>query len=104
MSLSKAEREKLASRLRDANTFTLTNRNIKNFNFISNTTPEEMLETYPELQEEFKDVTFPIDENVTIIRCNNMKINNSTYYGRCYDADGNVIFFLKGKYGAQNFF
>lgn len=104
MSLSKAEREKLASRLRDANTFTLTNRNIKNFNFISNTTPEEMLEAYPELKEEFKDITFPIDENVTIVRCNNMKINNSTYYGRCYDANGNVIFFLKGKYGAQNFF
>ena len=61
MQLSKEQRKKLASRLKDANSFAITKKDLKNLNFISNTTPDELLEAFPELQEEYTGVTFPLD-------------------------------------------
>lgn len=104
MKLSKREREDLAQRLRSAKSTKLTDREAKKFNFISNTTPEELLEAYPDLKENFSDLVFSPEDNYILVRNNSMKINGNEYYGKYYDAKGNTVFFIKGKYGALHFF
>ena len=100
LSLSKAEREDLAQKLRSAQSVKLTEKEAKKFNFISNTTPEELLEVFPTLKEEFGDLMFSPEDNYILVRNNSMKINGSDYYGRYYNAEGVPVFFIKGLYGA----
>ena len=104
LNLSKSEREDLAQKLRSAQSVKLTEREAKKFDFISNTTPDELLEVYPALKEEFKDLIFSPEENYILVRNNSMKINGSDYYGKYFNAEGVPVFFIKGLYGAQKFF
>ena len=104
LGLSKAEREDLAQKLRSAQTVKLTDREAKKFDFISNTIPDELLEVYPALKEEFNDLKFSPEEKYILVRNNSMKINGSDYYGKYYNAQGVPVFFIKGLYGAQKFF
>jgi hypothetical protein len=94
----------LAQKLRSAQSVKLTEREAKKFNFISNTTPDELLEVYPALKEEFGDLVFSPEENYILVRNNSMKINGSDYYGKYFNAEGVPVFFIKGLYGAQKFF
>ena len=103
MRLPKKERATLASKLRQAKVQKLTNTDVKNHNFISNTTIDALKNKYPDLNQLFPDLIIKPTDNYTIINCSKMELNGSAYFGRTLDSNGKEIFFINGFYGAQHF-
>lgn len=100
--LPKAERTKLAALLRAARVQALKESDVKKHEFISNTTIGELQDKYPDLKEAFPELE--INENHTIVACNQIQLNGSKYFGRVVSPSGSDIFFIKGFYGAQDLF
>ena len=110
MQLPKQKRERLASRLRDAKARTLTEKDVTNivdgkaYNFVSNTTTQELLKRYPELQETYKDLEVDPEDNFTLIQARLFKINGTKYFGKIIRPDGDSIFIINNLAGAKQFF
>ena len=104
LQLPKSDRTRLAAQLRAAKVQAITNEDIKNHHFISNITLDGLKEKYPDLKQAFPETLVSIEDNPTLIFCNKMKINGSSYYGRTIDSEGNEIFFINGYYGALHLF
>ena len=100
--LPKAERTKLAALLRAARVQALKESDVKKHEFISNTTIGELQDKYPDLKEAFPELE--INENHTIVACNQIQLNGSKYFGRVVSPSGSDIFFINGFYGAQDLF
>lgn len=100
--LPKAERTKLAALLRVARVQALKESDVKKHEFISNTTIGELQNKYPDLKEAFPELD--INENHTIVACNQIQLNGSKYFGRVISPSGQDIFFVNGFYGAQDLF
>lgn len=100
--LPKAERTKLAALLRVARVQALKESDVKKHEFISNTTLGQLQDKYPDLKEAFPDLE--INENHTIVACNQIQLNGSKYFGRVISPSGSDIFFVNGFYGAQDLF
>ena len=102
MNLDKQTRTTLADYLRSAKVQQVSEKDIKEHHFISNTTIDGLKEAYPDLAIAFPNLTST--ENCTIIKNNRMTINGCNYFGRCMDAGGNPIFFISNIYGAEKLF
>lgn len=100
--LPKAERTKLAALFRVARVQALKESDVKKHEFISNTTIGELQNKYPDLKEAFPELD--INENHTIVACNQIQLNGSKYFGRVISPGGSDIFFINGFYGAQDLF
>lgn len=100
--LPKAERTKLAALFRVARVQALKESDVKKHEFISNTTIGELQNKYPDLKEAFPELD--INENHTIVACNQIQLNGSKYFGRIISPSGSDIFFINGFYGAQDLF
>lgn len=100
--LPKAERTKLAALFRAARVQALKESDVKKHEFISNTTLGQLQDKYPDLKEAFPDLE--INENHTIVACNQIQLNGSKYFGRVISPSGSDIFFVNGFYGAQDLF
>lgn len=100
--LPKAERTKLAALFRAAKVQALKESDVKKHEFISNTTLGQLWDKYPDLKEAFPDLE--INENHTIVACNQIQLNGSKYFGRVISPSGSDIFFVNGFYGAQDLF
>ena len=104
MRLPKNERTLLAAKLRQAKIQKLTNTDVKNHIFISNTTIDALKLKYPDLNDLFPNLVIKPTDNYIIINCAQMELNGSSYFGRTINSDGKEIFFINGFYGAQHFF
>lgn len=100
--LSKAERTKLAALFRAARVRALKESDVEKHEFISNTTLGQLQDKYPDLKEAFPELE--INENHTIVACNQIQLNGSKYFGRVVSPSGSDIFFVNGFYGAQDLF
>lgn len=100
--LPKAERTKLAALFRAARVQALKESDVKKHEFISNTTIGELQDKYPDLKEAFPELE--INENHTIVACNQIQLNGTKYFGRVVSPSGSDIFFVNGFYGAQDLF
>lgn len=100
--LPKAERTKLAALFRAARVQALKESDVKKHEFISNTTIGELQDKYPDLKEAFPELE--INENHTIVACNQIQLNGTKYFGRVISPSGSDIFFVNGFYGAQDLF
>ena len=100
--LPKGERTKLAALFRVARVQPLTVKDVEKHDFISNTSLTQLQDKYPDLKEMFPDVD--INEEHTLVTCNQMQLNGSNYYGRTISPSGSDIFFINGFYGAQHLF
>lgn len=100
--LPKAERTKLAALFRVARVQALKESDVNKHEFISNTTIGELQNKYPDLKEAFPELD--INENHTIVACNQIQLNGSKYFGRIISPSGSDIFFINGFYGAQDLF
>lgn len=100
--LSTTERKKLANLLRQSRAVPVTNKMITNHNFVSNTSLEELGQRYSDIYNAYPDID--TTESMVLISCDKMKLNGSTYYGRCLQADGKPIFFINGQYGVKKLF
>lgn len=100
--LPKAERTKLAALFRAAKVQALKESDVKKHEFISNTTIGQLQDKFPDLKEAFPDLE--INENHTIVACNQIQLNGSKYFGRVISPSGSDIFFVNGFYGAQDLF
>ena len=100
--LPKAERTKLAALFRVARVQALKESDVEKHEFISNTTIGELQDKYPDLKEAFPELD--INENHTIVACNQIQLNGSKYFGRVISPSGSDIFFINGFYGAQDLF
>lgn len=100
--LPKAERTKLAALFRAARVQALKESDVEKHEFISNTTLGQLQDKYPDLKEAFPELE--INENHTIIACNQIQLNGSKYFGRVVSPSGSDIFFVNGFYGAQDLF
>lgn len=95
-------RKKIAEALRTAKVQSLTEDDIKNHIFVSNTTLDGLKEKYPDLKSAFSDLL--TEDTPTIINCNKMQLNGNNYFGRVIDASGREIYFINNFYGAQKLF
>lgn len=100
--LPKAERTKLAALFRAARVQALKESDVKKHEFISNTTIGELQDKYPDLKEAFPELE--VNENHTIVACNQIQLNGTKYFGRVVSPSGSDIFFVNGFYGAQDLF
>ena len=100
--LPKAERTKLAALFRAARVQALKESDVKKHEFISNTTIGELQDKYPDLKEAFPELN--INENHTIVACNQIQLNGTRYFGRVVSPSGSDIFFVNGFYGAKDLF
>ncbi len=100
--LPKAERTKLAALFRAAKVQALKESDVKKHEFISNTTIGQLQDKFPDLKEAFPDLE--INENHTIVACNQIQLNGTKYFGRVVSPSGSDIFFVNGFYGAQDLF
>lgn len=100
--LPKAERTKLAALFRAARVQALKESDVKKHEFISNTTIGELQDKYPDLKEAFPELN--INENHTIVACNQIQLNGTKYFGRVVSPSGSDIFFVNGFYGAKDLF
>ena len=100
--LPKAERTKLAALFRAAKVQALKESDVKKHEFISNTTIGQLQDKFPDLKEAFPDLE--INENHTIVTCNQIQLNGTKYFGRVVSPSGSDIFFVNGFYGAQDLF
>lgn len=100
--LPKAERTKLAALFRAARVQALKESDVKKHEFISNTTIGELQDKYPDLKEAFPELD--INENHTIVACNQIQLNGTKYFGRVVSPSGSDIFFVNGFYGAKDLF
>ena len=100
--LPKTERTKLAALFRAARVQALKESDVEKHEFISNTTIGELQDKYPDLKEAFPELD--INENHTIVACNQIQLNGSKYFGRVISPSGSDIFFVNGFYGAQDLF
>lgn len=100
--LPKAERTKLAALFRAAKVQALKKSDVEKHEFISNTTIGQLQDKFPDLKEAFPDLE--INENHTIVACNQIQLNGSKYFGRVISPSGSDIFFVNGFYGAQDLF
>ena len=98
----KNTREKIANALRAAKVQSLTEDDIKNHRFVSNTTLDGLKEKYPDLKSAFPDLL--TEDTPIIINCNKMQLNGNNYFGRTIDASGKEIYFINNFYGAQKLF
>lgn len=102
MQLSDSKRATLAASLKAAKAQTLTNKDIvEKSTFVSNITLEELAVKYPNIKEKLSGLRFQPEDNFTLIFCHNMKINDNIYFGRTLDPSGKEIFFVNGKFGAE---
>ena len=104
MSLPKSTRSKIAAQLRAAKSQVMTDKDIKEHNFISNTNIEELIEQFPQLKEAFPDLVISPNDNFTLIQSNSMQINGSSYFGRVVNSNGQEMFIIQGYYGAEHLF
>ena len=100
--LSKEDRETLAAQLRAARVQPLTSKMIKERQFISNTTLEDLQTIYPELAN--YEINGNIFKSITIIHCTNLSFNGTTYKGRVQGPNGQEIFIINNKYDADKLF
>lgn len=98
----KNTREKIANALRAAKVQSLTEDDIKNHRFVSNTTLDGLKEKYPDLKSAFPNLL--TEDTPIIINCNKMQLNGNNYFGRIIDASGKEIYFINNFYGAQKLF
>ena len=92
----KNTREKIANALRAAKVQSLTEDDIKNHRFVSNTTLDGLKEKYPDLKSAFPDLL--TEDTPIIINCNKMQLNGNNYFGRTIDASGKEIYFINNFY------
>lgn len=102
LKLDKDSRTKIANALREARIQTLTEDDIKNHQFVSNTTLDSLQNEFKQLKEAFPN--FQTDENLTIVRVNKIQLNGNNYFGRVVDATGKEIYIINGQYGAYKLF
>lgn len=100
--LSPSERQNLSNTIVKAKQQNITDKMIKDHQFIGNTTVGELLERYPALAETYK-INPNLYEQYTIIRGSSFKLNNVNYNGRVLTADGKEIFIIKDSFGATSF-
>lgn len=100
--LPKEKRTQIAAALREANVQTLTEDDIKNHQFVSNTTLEGLQKEISELAVEYPN--FTTDETPIIIKASKVQLNGCEYYGRVLDSKGQEIFIIRDKRGAKKLF
>ena len=100
--LPKEKRTQIAAALREANVQTLTEDDIKNHQFVSNTTLEGLQKEINELAVEYPN--FITDETPIIIKASKVQLNGCEYYGRVLDSKGQEIFIIRDKRGAKKLF
>lgn len=100
--LPKAERTKLAALFRAAKVQALKESDVKKHDFVSNTTIGDLQNKYPDLKEAFPELE--VNENHTIVACNQIQLNGTKYFGRVVSPSGSDIFFVNGFYGAHELF
>lgn len=100
--LPKEKRTQIAATLREASIQTLTEDDIKNHQFISNTTLEGLQKEISELAVEYPD--FTTDETPIIIKASKIQLNGCDYYGRVLDSKGQEVFIIRDKRGAKELF
>lgn len=99
--LPQTKRTQLAAMLRVAKNQSLTEKDCAKYQFVSNTDVETLQSQYPDLKELYPDVQSL--DNCTLVRCNNMKLNGKTYFGRVIQANGEPAFFISDKNSARKF-
>lgn len=98
----KEKRSQIAAALREASVQTLTEDDIKNHQFVSNTTLKGLQHEIRELAVEYPD--FTTDETPIIIKASKIQLNGCDYYGRVLDSKGQEIFIIRDKRGAKELF
>lgn len=100
--LPSSKRTQLAAMLRVARSQSLTEKDCKEHQFVSNTDIETLQKEYPDLAELYPNLESL--DNYTLVRCSNMRLNGKTYFGRVIQANGQEAFFLPNKQAVIKFF
>lgn len=96
------DREALADLLKSAKAKTLTEKDIKDYIFISNTNLDELFEQYPQFKELYGDLEISPHDDYTFIMNKKVNINGQTYYGKVTKPDGSTIFiFSQSEYSVE---
>ena len=102
LKLDKDSRKQIADALREAKVQNLTEDDIKQHRFVSNTSLDGLKEEFPELKQAYP--LFKTDETPIIVKAYKINLNGNHYFGRVVDASGQEIFIINGQYGAQKLF
>ena len=102
LNLDKGKRSQIAEALREASVQTLTEDDIKNHQFVSNTTLEGLQKEFTDLKQAFPNIS--TEETPILVKAKKIELNGNNYYGRVLDAKGQEIFIINGYYGALKLF
>lgn len=109
MALNPEQKKSLASLLRDARGKNITDDDIKKivegkaYHFISNTNIDQLLQKYPSLQVTYSDLQVDPNESYTLIAASKFQLNGTSVYGRLERPNGEVVFIIKDRNGAELF-
>ena len=102
LNLDKGKRSQIAEALREASVQTLTEDDVKNHQFVSNTTLEGLQKEFTDLKQAFPNIS--TEETPILVKAKKIELNGNNYYGRVLDAKGQEIFIINGYYGALKLF
>ena len=102
LNLDKGKRSQIAEALREASVQTLTEDDVKNHQFVSNTTLEGLQKEFTDLKQAFPNIS--TEETSILVKAKKIELNGNNYYGRVLDAKGQEIFIINGYYGALKLF
>lgn len=100
--LDKETRDVLAAQLRAARTQKVTKDMIEKHQFISNTSLNDLVATYPDLKQ--YNIPKDLQYSFTLLKCRTLEFGGTTYKGRTVDSKGNEIFVINNFWDAERLF
>ena len=100
--LDKDTRSALAAQLRVAKVQKINNNTWDNHQLISNTSLNELVEQYPDLEK--YNIPRDLQHNFTLLKCYRAEFNGTTYKGRAVNSKGEEIFIINNIFDAEKLF
>lgn len=100
--LDKDTRSALAAQLRVAKVQKINNNTWDNHQLISNTSLNELIEQYPDLEK--YNIPKDLQYNFTLLKCYKAEFNGTAYKGRAVNSKGEEIFIINNIFDAEKLF
>lgn len=100
--LDKDTRSALAAQLRVAKVQKINNTTWDNHQLISNTSLNELIEQYPDLEK--YNIPKDLQYNFTLLKCYKAEFNGTAYKGRAVNSKGEEIFIINNIFDAEKLF